>query len=456
MLGLAQYPIWRKNAGMDTTLNLGSLISFRLAIHASFTLRADALFELIDALLLSPTTQAPVALSLSSAFRRKFASVYDALRHGKLERVALRQAMQDAEPAEAITVGGYAVYAQDSTITPRPDADTLRDRGQVYSAASKGTVPGHQFSWLGRVLARGQSWFAPREVDRIPTTSTPGEVGATQVKRLAESAHTTEPPKAVVVDSGYAKRKFLQVFVGLTTVCVLVRLACNRVLYGVPPPTTGQPGAPKKHGQKFRLKAPPAPEHQETFTLGDCQVCVSAWDHLHFKFLPALIGRVLRIEFLRADGSPRYQRPLWLFWSGASTIALHDWALMYLLRFGIEHFFRFLKQRLGLLCAHTPDLLAEENWVWIVTLAYWQLLLARECVTPQHRPWDPAARRGASHLTPGQVQQAWGVFSRGLGTPAGAPRPSGKGTGRVVGFQPAPRPPQPVIKKSQKTIAPAV
>lgn len=438
---------------MDTTLNLGSLISFRLAIHASFTLRADALFELIDALLLSPATQSPVALSQSSAFRRKFASVYDALRHGKLDREAIRKTWHDREPAEAITVGGYAVYAQDSTITPRPDAETLRDRGQVYSAKSESTVPGHQFSWLGRVIARGQSWFAPREVDRIPTNSTPAAIGATQVKRLAEQAHSTELPKAVVVDSGYAKRKFLQVFVGWVTICVLVRLACNRVLYGAPPPKTGKPGAPKKHGAKFSLKAPSAPERQETITLGDCQVRLSAWGNLHFKFLPALVGLVLRVEFLRADGSPRYQRPLWLFWSGPSTVALHDLALMYLLRFGIEHFFRFLKQRLGLLCAHTPDLLAEENWIWIVTLARfaWQLLLARECVTPQHRPWDPAARRTASHLTPGQVQQAWGVFSRGLGTPAAAPRPSGKGTGRAVGFQPTPRPPQPVVKKSQKT-----
>jgi hypothetical protein len=436
---------------MDTTLNLGSLISFRIAIHSSFTLRADGLFELIDALLLSPVTQSPVALSQSSAFRRKFASVYDALRHGKLDRESIRKTWHDHEPTEAITVGGYAVYAQDSTIHPRRDAATLRDRGLVYSAASAGTIPGHQFSWLGRVIARGQSWFAPRDVERIPTNSTPAEVGATQVRRLAEQAALTEPPKVVVVDSGYAKRKFLQGFVGLATVCVLVRLACNRVLYGIPPPKTGKPGAPKKHGEKFRLKVPSTPQREEMFTVGDYQVRLSAWENLHFKFLPALVGLVLRVEFLRADGRPRYQRPLWLFWSGPATVALHDLTWMYLLRFGIEHFFRFLKQQLGLLCAQTPDLLAEENWVWIVALAYWQLLLARESVTPQHRPWDPMARRTAAHLTPGQVQQAWGVFSHGLGTPAAAPRPSGKGTGRPVGFRPTPRLPQPVINKSQKT-----
>ena len=421
---------------MDTTLNLGSLLSFRLAIHASFTLRADAFFELIDALLLSSAVHSPVELSQSSAFRRKFASVYDALRHGQLKRETVRKTLHDAEPADAVTVSGYAVYGLDSTITPRPDANTLADRGNVYSAEREGTVPGHQYSWLGRVIARGQSWFAPREVDRIPTTSTPAEVGATQVKALAEQTQTAEPLKAVVADSGYAKRKFLSVFVGLVAVCVLVRLACNRVLYGAPPPKNGGPGAPKKHGAKFRLKEPPAPERQETITLGDYQVRLSAWFNLHFKFLPALVGLVLRVEFLRADGHPRYQRPLWLFWSGSPTVAMHDLAIMYLLRFGIEHFFRFLKQQLGLLCAHTPDLWAEQNWVWVVTLAYWQLLLARESVVPQYRPWDPAARRTAAYLTPGQVRQAWALFSRGLGTPTAAPRPSEKGTGRTAGFHP--------------------
>jgi DDE superfamily endonuclease len=437
---------------MDSTLNLGSLLRFRLALHASFSLRADALFELIDALLWSPTPHAPVELSQTAAFRRTFASVYGALRHGQLDREAIRQTWHDAEPPEAITVGGYAVYGLDSTSAPRPAAATLLDRSQVYSAEREGTLPGHQFSWLGHIIAHGQSWLAPRSVERMPTAATPAEVGAQQVQALAQSAHPSEPPKAVVVDSGDAKRKFLQALVGLTAVCVLVRLACKRVLYGAPPPKTGRPGAPKKHGAKFSLKAPPAPERQEQFTLGDYQVRLSAWGHLHFKFLPSLVGLVVRVEFLRADGRPRDQCPLWLFWSGPEALPLRDLAGMYLLRFGIEHFFRFLKQQLGLLCAHTPELGAEENWVWLVALAYWQLLLAREVVTPVYRPWDPAGQRTAAHLTPGQVKQAWAVFSHELGTPAAAPRPSGKGTGRATGYQPEPRERHPVVKKAEKSV----
>ena len=106
---------------------------------------------------------------------------------------------------------------------------------------------------------------------------------------------------------------------------------------------------------------------------------------------------------------------------------------------------------------HSTDLIAVENWVWVVALAYWQLLLARDVVSAQYHPWDPTARRDPTRpLTPGQVRQAWAVFSRGLGTPATAPSPAGKGPGRVAGFHPKPRPAYPVITQKAKQAAAAV
>jgi hypothetical protein len=85
-------------------------------------------------------------------------------------------------------------------------------------------------------------------------------------------------------------------------------------------------------------------------------VRLSAWTQLHFKDLPALVGMVVRVEFSTAAGEAMYKRPLWLFWSGPSHVPLAALCLMYLLRFGIEHFFRFAKRRMGLLIAQTPDL----------------------------------------------------------------------------------------------------
>ena len=414
------------------------------------------MFELVEALLLSPIIRSAVGVSQSPVFRRRFASVYDALRHGSIDLAALRKTLAAAEPDEALTIGGYAVYALDTTIAPRPDGATVPDRAKVYSAECGKAVPGHQFSWLGRVIAFGQSWFAPRDVERVPTSRTPSEVGAEQVKRLSADP-TPSGAKVVVGDSRYAQPAFLRAFVGLAAgIVALVRLANNRVLYGPPPPPTGKPGRPRIHGAKLALRAPGTPQRQETVRVLGQEVRLGAWCNQHFKALPALVGMVVRVEFLKADGTTRYKRPLWLFWSGPQAIPLVNLALMYLARFVIEHFFRFAKQRLGLLAAHLGELGPIETWAEVVALAYWELLLARQLVKPAYRPWDPTARRDANRpLTPGQVLDAWPIFSRTLETPAAAPRPAGKAPGRAPGFQPKPRERHPVVtaQKRRATVA---
>lgn len=433
------------------TAPLQFLQTFRQKLLGIFPRRADGLFELMDALLLTLDPRSPVELSTSPAFRRRFSMVYDALRHGQVDSALARELLATAEPADAIEVAGYAIYPIDSTIQPRVDAETLADRGKVYSSSKEGTVPGHQYSWVGRVVAQGQSWFAPRDVERIATSTTPAAVGADQVKRLA-SKLATRVLGVVVADSHYAKRVFLMAFVNLPNLFILVRLACNRVLYG-PPPVVTDPhrrGRRQRHGDKFRLKTPPAPERQAGWVFGKATVRLSAWTQLHFKDLPALVGMVVRVEFLTASGQAMYKRPLWLFWNGPGDVPLEALCLMYLLRFGIEHFFRFAKRRLGLLIAQTPDLAASINWVWVVALAYTQLLLARTLVAAQPHPWDPKSRRDPQHpLTPGQVRQAWPAFSLGLGTPAVSPRPAGKSPGRSAGFHPKPRQRFPVVSKKQ-------
>lgn len=72
---------------METdTISRQRLVDFRLQVYASFTFRADALTE------------------------------------GKINPTAVCQALVAAEPTDALTVAGYAVYALDTTIAPRPDA----------------------------------------------------------------------------------------------------------------------------------------------------------------------------------------------------------------------------------------------------------------------------------------------------------------------------------------------
>jgi hypothetical protein len=92
---------------MTKTAPLQLLQTFRGKLLGIFPRRADALFELIDALLLTVDPRSPVELSHSPAFRRRFGMVYDALRQGEVDPVLARQLLAEAEPPEALTIAGY-------------------------------------------------------------------------------------------------------------------------------------------------------------------------------------------------------------------------------------------------------------------------------------------------------------------------------------------------------------
>lgn len=159
---------------------------------------------------------------------------------------------------------------------------------------------------------------------------------------------------------------------------------------------------------------------------------------------------VLRVEFLKADDTPRYKTPLYLFWTGPLTVPLAELCRMYLWRFAIEHAFCFLKQRLGLNASRSADPAVVSRWLWLVALAYWQLLLMARLVGDHCPAWRRTTVVETKKLTPGIVQRGALAFLLGLGTPAAAPRPAGKGLGRPTGYRPRPKPRHPVVYKSQK------
>ncbi len=426
------------------------LQQFREAVYASLRRRPDATLDLLDALTVAGHVGSPVALSEQPLFRRQFSGVYDVLEEAALDPQQLAQVLYAAQPRDSDTLAGYEVYAVDTTPNERPDAETLPDRSQWKEGKDKPVQVGHKYSWLARLVTVGTSWVAPQDVCRVPSASTDSKTAVAQVQALDQRSPR---PKVVVADSLYGNVVFLAVFLVVTTVAALVRLRHNIVLYEQPrPKPAGSKGAPRKHGPKFKLAQPGrAPDRQEEFTLLGQQVRLSAWHGLHFYKLPALVGMVLRVEFLKADGTPRYQRPLWLFWTGPWTVPLQDLCRMYLWRFALEHAFRFLKQHLGLNANQSTQPHSTELWMWLCALAYWQLLLLRQDVA-DYRPAWYRRRTGAAtkSLTPGLVQRGALCFLLELGTPAAAPRPTGKGTGRPQGYRPAPRPRYAVVKKATR------
>jgi len=423
---------------------------FRESLYQSLSKRADTIIDLIDALTTSGHVDSPVALSEEPLFRRCFSSIYDALKNGEIDQEALPQVLYDSQPDDSDTIAGYEIYAVDATPNEHPEAETLEDRGLLKSQKNAPARPGHKYSWLTRLVKLGTSWVAPQDVTRIETESSDSKVAVEQVKALDKRS---DEPKVVMGDSLYGNAVFLAVFLLVSTVYALVRLRNNRVLYEEPGPRPKKKrGRPRKHGSKFKLsKSKRKPDRAETFQWLGQTIRLRAWHGLHFYRLPTLVGLVLCIEFLKADGTPRYKRPIWLFWTGPESVPLSDLCRMYLWRFAIEHAFRFLKQHLGLNSDRSTDLVNTEMWIWMCALAYWQLLLMREMVEDARPAWHPRFVNGkAKALTPGQVQRGSLRFLLELGTPAAAPRRAGKGVGRPKGYRPEPRKRYPVVRKGKK------
>jgi len=420
---------------------------FRDTVYQSLLKRPDAVLDLIDALTVAGHVESPVTLSEQAPFRRKFSMVYDTLSHAVIDLDALLHSLVDYQPTESETIGGYEVYGLDATKDERPEAETLPERCSLKNQKNEPVVYGHKYSWLVRLVGWGTSWVAPQDTLRIDPELSDSQVGRQQVKELAGR---NPKPKVLVADSLYGNHIFLAIFLRIQNTFALVRMRSNNVLYEQPEPRQpGRKGAPKKHGARFKLSSPTRPaDATETFLLGSQTVHMQAWNGLHLKKLPHLMVRLLRVEFVKPDGKPRYKQPMWLLWTGPTDVSLQALCRMYLWRFAIEHMFRFLKQNMGLNSSRSNDLVATEQWMWMCALAYWQLLLMRDLVEDARPAWHPRFRDGQSkQLTPGQVQRAALGYLLQLGTPAKAPKVAGKGKGRSKGYRPAPRKRYPVVRK---------
>ena len=93
--------------------------------------RADALFELIDAILTATAVPSPVHLSLQAIYRRGWGSLYAALSKGGIDENAVRDLLCH-HPMARGDREGPGVYAVDVTSWPRCDAEASPERGYYY------------------------------------------------------------------------------------------------------------------------------------------------------------------------------------------------------------------------------------------------------------------------------------------------------------------------------------
>jgi hypothetical protein len=430
-------------------------------LYRCFEQRADALFELIDAVLTAGPVPSPAHLSLEAAHRRGWGSLYDALAVGRIDAEACRALLARHPLAD-----GQQIYAVDVSVWPRGDAETSPERGfydhPSRHSAGQPIVAGSAYQWVAQLSFARDRWTAPVDVQRVHPRANANQVAAEQIKALVHRLPADSPVPLFVFDAGYDPVQLAQEL-GDTRAAILVRLRSDRCFYADPPPARPSPrgGRPRRHGAKLDCKDPatwptPTTEHcEEDPQYGT--VRVRAWAGLHPKQQehptrgtrrPRAIvrGTLVRVEVTRLPGRTRNPKVLWLWWAGPGTPELAVLWRAYIRRFDLEHTFRLVKQTLNWTLPRVRHPEQADRWTWLLVAAYTQLRLAQRCVCDQRLPWE--RRRQPETLTPYRVRRAFLALLWVVGTPTDAPKPCGRSPGRPKGRRSGQAPRYPALKKT--------
>ena len=436
------------------------LAGFRREFYRCLTARADALFEVTDALLCGDTpVRSLVELSLAGEHRRGHGSLYAALNRGRIELEALKNAVAAASVPRA--ADGRIVLAVDVTCWLRPEAHTSAQRVLCHTyGRGKDThimVPGWPYSLVTALETGRSSWTAPLDIRRLAPGADAATVTATQlrevVERLIRAGHWQpgDPDMWIVADAGYDGPRLAFLLADLP-VRLLVRMRSDRVLRRPAPPWVPRQhgGRKPRHGGEFIFGDPASWGEPDTATTTDTRLYGTAtargWNRLHPRLtrrtawlehagtLPIIEGTVILLTVERLP-SGATAKPVWLWWSqpeAAITEVDLCWQA-FLRRFDIEHTFRMLKQTLGWTSPKLRDPHTADRWTWLVLAAYTQLRLARGAASDLRRPWERPAEPG--RLTPTRVRRAFRNLRDKAGCPAAAPKPSRPGPGRPAGHR---------------------
>ena len=439
--------------------------AFREELFACYTRRADALFELCDAVLSAGNVPSPPHLSLAPIHRRGWGSLYAALSKGRINAETLRELLA----FHGSDARGTPVYAVDVSSWPRSDAETSPQRGYLYHpsrhSAGQPIVVGWAYQLIAGLSFERDSWVAPVDARRVEPAEDTDQVAAKQIRQLVDRQAKCDGEPLFVFDGGYdpVRLQFDLQEEGVAAQ-ILVRMSPTRVFYFDPEvPEKNLVGHPYYHGKKFDLKDAetwPEPTHEHlcrTDTYG--AVRVRAWSGLHpktrrseerygSKSACVVKGTVVLVQVGRLPQGERREKPkdLWLWWYGGGEPDLDLLWQSYCRRFDIEHFVKLAKSRLGWTAPQVRHPEQADRWTWLVLAAYAQPRLARYVVADCRLTWEkPLA---ASKLTPYRVLRSFATLLPALDTPAAAPKPRGRSPGRPKGSFSGPAKRHPAIKQA--------
>lgn len=431
-----------------------SIEDFRGRVAQSLGASSAVLLNLIEVLAVGPGVSSAVEVALSPVWGYEWSSLFQALRRGAEQLAATiededwlqrpRRARldwlqeQEREPARA-ELGAWRVRILDATNYPRPKTRTV-EVGYVHGA--DGMKPGHGLSLLAERVGEA-SWTLPLEIAWMPVECGPVSFGVAQLECFVKE-QGWRVDEVLCVDAQYTVEPFLRPVHELG-VPILGRARSNRCFYLPPPPYAGF-GRPAVRGRKVKIndaRTLPRIDAQEQWELGGGRrIEVSRWNDLRIKKWPTQALTLYRVIEYKADGQPRYKRPLWLIFVPLeqSLPTPRQAEAIYDERFQVEHSIRFLKQQLGLSAGQFNGPEAEgrlQVWVEMVGTAFWLLWALRALAHEQPRTLPKWWKSGK--LTPGALRWMAAGLLLALGWSRPRPKLRGKSRGRVCGAKIEPR-----------------
>ena len=183
---------------MDSSAQtLDLLRSFRGSLYRCFDRRADALFDLTDALLTAGTVPSPVHLSLAPLHRRGWGSFYAALSRGRIGEDSLRELL--ALRASVGDGNRPRVYAVDVSVWDRCDAEASPGRGYYYHpsrhSAGQPIVAGWAYQLVAGLSFERDSWVTPLDARRVRPEEDANDAAVEQVWGICWAACRTRVPR---------------------------------------------------------------------------------------------------------------------------------------------------------------------------------------------------------------------------------------------------------------------
>jgi hypothetical protein len=218
-----------------------------------FDRRRDALFDLLDALLVTGLVPSFVHLSLSALCQRGWGSAYEALADGRLDAPWLRRLGREV-PLEGPRWTRWTP-ASGRAVTPSaaPSAASIT---MSRHSAGQPIVAGWSYSWLAQLSLSRDSWPAPLDVRRVPAADNPHSVAVAQIRDHAGGLPTDVVP-TYVFDAGYDPVRLARALGEWDGErgAVLVRLRRDRCFYADPPVPDGpKVGRPGRQGAQFACR----------------------------------------------------------------------------------------------------------------------------------------------------------------------------------------------------------